>query len=547
MRKPRSRPWYLYALGVLAVTLVALAVTEIGPPASSARTSTQIVSAAKGVVQSTVSGTGNVEAGADLDVNFQTSGTLSHVYVTAGQHVNKGQLLATLDSGSAQLALDQAEQTLTAAQDQLASAEGNSSTTNASLQPSGAGTTEFVSDVTTTPSSTSSTAPTTTSSTGPSTPPTTSTTTTSASTTTPSTTTPSNPTPTVPSPAPAQTTSPGSSASTGTSGGGGPASAGGGGSAASGSGSGGSTSSVGSIPTAQAAVDSAEQSVQSAKTALADTKLYAPTSGTIIATAGLSDGDSVSVGSTSSVSGASSSSSSTSSTAGATTAGGLGSSGSTTGTSSSSETPFVEIVNSKTMTMTVALSESDVSKVKVGQPATVTLDALSGVTLGAHVTAISPVGTTSNSVVSYDATLTLDQSDSQVKVGMSASASVIVGQAQGVTVPNNAVTGTGSLATVTVLDNGRKTTKQVAVGLRGDTRTQIISGLSAGDQLVVTTTLPPLTSSTPAGSTSGAGTLGGAGAAGVAGGRPGGFGGAGGGFGAAGRARPAPAVAASAG
>jgi macrolide-specific efflux system membrane fusion protein len=183
------------------------------------------------------------------------------------------------------------------------------------------------------------------------------------------------------------------------------------------------------------------------------------------------------------------------------------------------------------MTMTVALSESDVGKVKVGQPATVALDALTGVTLGGHVTAISPVGTTSNSVVSYDATLTLDQSESQVKPGMSASASVIVGQAQGVNVPNSAVSGTGSLATVTALSNGRKTSKQVAVGLRGDSRTQIISGLSAGDELVVTTTLPPLTSSTAAGSASGTGTLGGAGAAGAAGGRPGGFGGAGGGFG----------------
>jgi hypothetical protein len=193
------------------------------------------------------------------------------------------------------------------------------------------------------------------------------------------------------------------------------------------------------------------------------------------------------------------------------------------------------------MTMTVALSESDVSKVKVGQPATITLDALSGVTLGAHVTAISPVGTTSNSVVSYDATLTLDQSDSQVKPGMSASASVIVAQVQGVNVPNDALTGTGSLATVTVLKNGKKTSKQVAVGLRGSSRTQIVSGLNAGDQLVVTTTLPPLTSSASGGPGGGTGTLGGSGVAGGAGGRPGfgggGFGGGGfGGGGAGGRA-----------
>lgn len=55
MSRPRSRPRYLYVLGVLALTLVALAVAEIGPPARSARTSTQIVTAEKGVVQSTVS------------------------------------------------------------------------------------------------------------------------------------------------------------------------------------------------------------------------------------------------------------------------------------------------------------------------------------------------------------------------------------------------------------------------------------------------------------------------------------------------------------
>ena len=60
------------------------------------------------------------------------------------------------------------------------------------------------------------------------------------------------------------------------------------------------------------------------------------------------------------------------------------------------------------MTMTVAFSESDISKVHVGQPATVTLDALTGVEL-ARTSADLDVGTTSSGVVSYDATLTLDQ------------------------------------------------------------------------------------------------------------------------------------------
>jgi len=181
--------------------------------------------------------------------------------------------------------------------------------------------------------------------------------------------------------------------------------------------------------------------------------------------------------------------------------------------------------------MTVAFSESDVDKLKAGQTATVTPDALSGVELGAHVTAISPVGTTSNNVVSYEVTLTLDQSDSSVKPGMSASAAVIVDQAQGVTVPNAAVTGSGSLATVTVLRNGKQTQQQVAVGLRGDSRTQIISGLSAGEQVVIKTTLPPLSSTATSTASASSATLGGTGT------RPGGLGGAGGGgFGAGGGA-----------
>jgi multidrug efflux pump subunit AcrA (membrane-fusion protein) len=181
--------------------------------------------------------------------------------------------------------------------------------------------------------------------------------------------------------------------------------------------------------------------------------------------------------------------------------------------------------------MTVAFSESDISKVHVGQSATVTLDALPGVELAAHVSQISLVGTSSSGVVSYNATLTLDQTNSQVKPGMSASASVIVGQAQGVTVPNSAVTGTGSLGTVNLLQSGKTVQKQVVVGLRGDSRTQIVSGLSTGQQLVVTVVLPSLSTSSTS-TTGSSGTLGGAGAGGAGrflGGGGGGFFGGGGG------------------
>jgi hypothetical protein len=166
--------------------------------------------------------------------------------------------------------------------------------------------------------------------------------------------------------------------------------------------------------------------------------------------------------------------------------------------------------------MTVAFSESDISKIKVGQPANVTLEALSGVELAAHVSSISTLGSSSSGVVSYDATLTLDQRDSRVKPGMSASAAVITGQASGVNLPNSAVTTTGTVGRVNQLQNGKAVSTSVVVGLVGDSRTQIVSGLKAGDQVQVTTTLPALGSSSSLSSSGSTGTLGGAG--GLAGG-----------------------------
>ena len=137
-RDRASRPWLLYALGVVAIVVAVLAVSEIGPPTSSARTSKEVVTAAQGVVQSTVTGSGNIAAGTDLTVNFNTSGTLQDVYVTVGQHVNSGQLLADLDPTSADLQLSQAQSQLTAAEDQLTCLE-DQSTANCGSSGSGGG------------------------------------------------------------------------------------------------------------------------------------------------------------------------------------------------------------------------------------------------------------------------------------------------------------------------------------------------------------------------------------------------------------------------
>ena len=505
MKDRRALPLPVVLLTAIAVAVIVAAVIEVGPSSSSARTETQLITAAKGVVQSTVTGTGNVEPGVDDDVNFKVSGTLQNVYVSVGQHVIEGQLLATLNRTSARLSLDQAREQLKAARDQLTTAKADASYTR-SLAQVQASSTEFVSYTTsTTPTGfvppTGSTGAT--GSTGPkhkhhhkkkkkSTG--------------------------------AGSTGSGTGAGTGSG-----ASTGAGTSGASGTSS--ATNSAASIAQAQASVDSAKASVRSAEQQLDDTYLYAPASGTIVSMATVSPGDSISAGASGNAASGSGSSGSGSSGSGS-SAGGLGNLGNSTASSSSSSssTPFAEIVDSKALTMTVPFSESDITKIKVGQPATVTLDALAGVELSAHVSSIATVGSSSSGVVSYDSTITVDQNDSRVRPGMSASVAVITGQAQGVTLPNNAVSGAGSIGTVQLMKNGKAVSQQVVVGLRGDSRTQIISGLSAGQEVSVTTTLPALGQSQSLSTGSGSGTLGGGGFPGAGGGLGGGGGGGGGRF-----------------
>jgi hypothetical protein len=67
-------------------------------------------------------------------------------------------------------------------------------------------------------------------------------------------------------------------------------------------------------------------------------------------------------------------------------------------------------------------------------------------------------------VVSFDVTLEREQSDSRVLSGMSASAVVIVAQADGVTVPTAAISGSDVQGTVTLDEDGRHVQREVVVG-----------------------------------------------------------------------------------
>lgn len=444
-----SRLIYLLAAAVIAAGVFAY--TSVGPASSTVAASRRTATAQMGVVQQTVSGSGTIEPGHELDLGFKTAGTVSGVYVSEGEHVTDGQLIAALDPKNAEVTLEQARATLQSAEATLvADEEATSATATATAAQADAASSAAAG-----------------------------------------------------SSAPSDATQPsGTGTGTGTGAGTGSGTGTGTGSgtrAGSGTRSGSATNGAeastspaareASIASARAAVQSDRLAVEDDEEALQNTKLYAPESGTILSLSG-EVGEAVSASGTTKAaageagtsSGSGGSSSAASRGAGTSATGGA-SSDSSSASASSSSSAFAVVGQLSSMQMVVAVNQSEVGEIRTGQPATVTVEALDGAKLAASVTGVSalPVSGGSSGVVSYDVTFQLEQIEAGVKPGMSGTAEVVVKQAEGVNVPSSAVTGD----TVTVLESGKEVRRAVVTGLVGNTSTLILSGLKAGEEVVL--------------------------------------------------------------
>lgn len=172
--------------------------------------------------------------------------------------------------------------------------------------------------------------------------------------------------------------------------------------------------------------------------------------------------------------------------------GGSGGSGSSSSSSSSSgsSSGFISLADLSALQADAAFAEADATKLKVGQPATISWSALSGASATGAVTAIAPTATTSNSVNTYAVSVSVDKVPDGARLGQTIEVKVTVASADNVLrVPLAAVRSAGNRYTVTVTKNGQNTVTPVEVGVKGDQYYEITSGLSEGDQVVVTTTV----------------------------------------------------------
>ncbi|WP_440103457.1 efflux RND transporter periplasmic adaptor subunit [Streptosporangium sp. H16] len=146
---------------------------------------------------------------------------------------------------------------------------------------------------------------------------------------------------------------------------------------------------------------------------------------------------------------------------------------------------FVDLADTRRLELVATFTEADVTKLKIGQTASIGFDALTGVTASGKVTQIQPTATTSNNVVQYPVTISFTKVPKQVRLGQTATVGVVVERAEDVLAVSSAVISTaGGRSTVTVLRDGRQVPVQVETGIKGDALTEIRSGLAEGDRVV---------------------------------------------------------------
>jgi HlyD family secretion protein len=150
-------------------------------------------------------------------------------------------------------------------------------------------------------------------------------------------------------------------------------------------------------------------------------------------------------------------------------------------------TQFLVLDGVDTFQVVVPFEESDAARIAPNQNVDVTFDAIPDLVRHGTVLAVAPTATATSNVVSYYVTVVLTETDARLRDGQTAQAAVHTSELHDVpAVPNAAVHREGGQTTVTVVGfDGTQRTVPFQAGVVGDDLTQVVSGLTVGDEVVV--------------------------------------------------------------
>jgi len=149
-------------------------------------------------------------------------------------------------------------------------------------------------------------------------------------------------------------------------------------------------------------------------------------------------------------------------------------------------TSMVVMADLERLEVRVDLSEFDIARVKRGQPATVSVDALGGQSFRGDVLFAALAGTNTSGVVTFPVQVGLADAPG-LKPGMNVSVRIVVANRRNVLqLPLEAVTQEGGEATVTVLRRSdQPISRTVKLGLANNKSVEIVKGLRAGERVVL--------------------------------------------------------------
>jgi HlyD family secretion protein len=155
----------------------------------------------------------------------------------------------------------------------------------------------------------------------------------------------------------------------------------------------------------------------------------------------------------------------------------------------------------------VELSEVDINSVSVGQPVTLTFDAILNKTYNGTVTEVAQAGNVSQGIVNFTVTVRLSDADEAVKPGMTAAVNIVVKEINdAVLVPSRAVRLVNNNYVVYILKDGMPQQVTIRLGSSSDTMSVVVGGdLNVGDEVI----LNPPASLQPGGGPGGGGPFGG--------------------------------------
>lgn len=135
----------------------------------------------------------------------------------------------------------------------------------------------------------------------------------------------------------------------------------------------------------------------------------------------------------------------------------------------------------------VQISEVDINRVRMGQDATVTFDAILNKEYKGKVVEVARIGQTVQGVVNFTVTVELINPDENVLPGMTAAVNLVVNQLNDVLlVPNRAVRMLNGQRVVYIMQNNFPTAVEITLGATSDLFSEITaSTLKAGDTIIL--------------------------------------------------------------